>query len=491
MPKDKWPVYDWPKQLNNLNIHLAGIKGTGMCALAEVLMAAGARVSGSDVAEQFYTDQILDELGISAEPFCAEALGSAEVLVHSAAYDQSNPVVAAAYAKKLPVFTYPQVLGALSRQFDSSAVAGVHGKTTTTALTGALLKALGSPATVMAGSAVSGFGNRSTWCGGKQFLVAETCEYRRHFLYFSPRRILLTSIESDHQDYYPDQASIRQAFDEFLSTLPPGGELVYCADDPGAQSAARALKASRTDVQLTPYGENADGPWKVRFSPPAPGANRFSLEGADKEFSLQIPGRHIALDAAGAMALARSVAGTVPDNRFYDTAAGALAAFQGSRRRSEITGRTNNILFMDDYAHHPTAIDLTLKGLKEFHPDRRLVVNFQSHTYSRSAALLNEFSRCFSSADILLLQPIYASAREKNEHTGGTFTNEIFTKAIEARRRPGSTLVCSTLDEAAEKLKAILVPGDLFITLGAGNNRPLGIRLYREYSRRYGGEHIQ
>ncbi len=482
MPEQSKSSADWPQNLKNLNVHMAGIKGTGMCALAELLTAEGANVSGSDVEEEFYTDAILTELGISAKPFRAESLNNAAVLVRSAAYNETNPVVKAAMEKELPVFTYPQVLGALSRQFDSSAIAGVHGKTTTTALTGVLLKALKSPATVVAGSAVSGFGDRSTWSGGRRYFVAETCEYRRHFLHYAPRRILLTSIESDHQDYYPDYPSILQAFHEFLQTLPSGGELIYCADDKGACEAAQKLKDSRSDIQITAYGENAGGPWRLTFAPAAPGVNRFRLAGFNMDFSLQIPGRHIALDAAGALALSRSLAKNCSEREFALTASKALHTFRGSRRRSEIIGTAADILFMDDYAHHPTAVALTLKGLKDFHPARRLIVDFQSHTYSRSAALLEEFSRCFSSADILLLQPIYASAREKESTT---LTDAQFQQAIAAMRPEGSTLMCGSLNEAAEKLKKILLPGDLFITLGAGNNRPLSIELFKEYSKEH------
>ena len=480
----------WPADLTNLSIHLAGAKGTGMCALAEILTAAGADLSGSDVEETFYTDAILADLGVPVRPFAAESLGNAELVVRSAAYGEENPVVAAAIAAGLPIFTYPEALGAMSRRFDAAGVAGVHGKTTTTALAGSLLRSLENPSTVVVGSAVSGFGDRSTWSGGTDFLVAETCEYRRHFLHFSPRRIVLTSVESDHQDYYPDYDSIRTAFLEYIASLPEGGQLIYCADDAGASETAAAAAADRPDLVLIPYGESAPGSWKVEFAAPAAGENRFRVAAFDTDFMLQVPGRHVVLDAVAALALAWQLESVrrggadespVSNPRAGDFAvrcADALAAFRGSRRRSEIIGEARGILFMDDYAHHPTAIAATLGGLKAFHPDRRLVVNFQSHTYSRTAALFKEFTRSFPAADVLLLQPIYASARES--HDGG-ITGESFAQATADERGDRMTLYCETLEAAAGRLRNILRPGDLFITLGAGNNRPLALDLFAEY----------
>ena len=480
----------WPDSIKELSIHLAGVKGTGMCALAEILTAAGALLSGSDVDEVFYTDAILAELGVPVRPFAAESLGDAQLLVRSAAYGEENPVVEAAMDAGLPIFTYPEALGAISRGFDASGIAGVHGKTTTTALAGSLLRALESPSTVVVGSAVSGFGDRSTWSGGSDYLVAETCEYRRHFLHFAPHRIVLTSVEPDHQDYYPDYQSIRTAFLEYIASLPPGGQLIYCADDAGAAETAASAAADRPDLVLIPYGESAPGPWNVAFAAPAAGENRFRVAAFGNEFTLKVPGRHVVLDAAAALALAWSLennrrggggespAGNPRAEDFAARCAGALAEFRGSRRRSEIIGEAGGILFMDDYAHHPTAIAATLGGLKEFHPDRRLVVNFQSHTYSRTAALFNDFIRSFPAADVLTLQPIYASARETD--TGG-ITGESFAEAAAAQRGGRMTLYCESLEAAADSLRRILRPGDLFITLGAGNNRPLALDLFAEY----------
>lgn len=461
-------------------VHLVGAKGTGVCALAEILVARGARVSGSDTNEEFYTDRILRQLGIPVEPFeTAKLASNTDFVIRSAAYDDNNPIVLEAMNRGLPVLDYPVALGLLSETCDASAIAGVHGKTTTTAIAGTILKHLNSPATVLVGSAVSSFGDRSTWQGGEDFLVAETCEYRRHFLHFSPKRIVLTNVESDHQDYYPDYESIRNAFVEFICQLPSGGSLIYCFDDPGAREIAGIVMKKKALVKLIPYGETAKGPWSLTVLPPVSGCNRFKLSAFPVEFSLSIPGRHNALNAAAALCLVHSMLSEL-DASSIEHALKAIAEFRGSRRRSEIIGTARGILIMDDYAHHPTAIRATLQGLKEFYPDRRLAVDFMPHTYSRTAALMNEFADSFMDADLLGLHPIYASARE-------VFTTEVSGRELAektAYRRPGKTTVFhENFDAALSWWKKNLRDGDLFLTLGAGNNFILGQKLFGDLTK--------
>ena len=455
-------------------VYLVGIKGTGMCALAELLTARGAHVKGCDVSQEFYTDSILAELNARVSSFEEAALpGDTHAVIRSDAYGEDHPMVVEALERGLPVYSYPEVLGMMSRGIDASAVAGVHGKTTTAALAGTLMKAFGLRGTAVAGSAAANFGNRSVWRGGDEFLVAETCEYRRNFLHFRPNRIVLTSVESDHQDCFPDYAGIRDAFAEFAGTLPEGGQLIYCGDDEGAREVAALVGEGRPDIRMVPYGASVRGEWKVDFAAPSPGVNSFRIAALNREFHLALPGRHIALDAAAALALVYSIAPRLDPAR----AAEALADFRGSRRRSEIVGEARGVLVMDDYAHHPTAIAATLGGLKDFHPQRRLVVDFMPHTYSRTAAMLDEFAAAFHHADLLILHPIYASAREVSR--GGVRGEDLKDRA-ESLRHGRITLFHSTLDESRGFLGSELRPGDLFITLGAGNNWPLGRRILQE-----------
>jgi UDP-N-acetylmuramate--alanine ligase len=461
-------------------VYFIGIKGTGMCALAELLHNSGFNISGSDRHEIFYTDSILKELGIPYyESFAPEHIPSeADLVIRSAAYSRdSNSEITEAEKRGIPVLKYTDALGAYSALFDSCGIAGVHGKTTTTAIAGILIRAAGLPARVLAGSAVNGFGNRSTLSLGNKYFVAETCEYRRHFLAFHPRRIILTSVESDHQDYYPTYESIRDTFIAYTKLLPAGGELIYCADDPGASEVAESVNKGM--VKLTPYGVNAAGDFKIVSLQTGEERIAVRVAGFPMELKLRLPGRHIALDAVAALALTDSLVkaeygGWTSEK--HKSVRQALEDFRGSRRRQEILGEEGGILFMDDYGHHPTAVRTTLEGLREFYPKHRLVLSFMSHTYTRTAALLDQFAASFKTADLVVLHKIYGSARE--EYRGGVTGHTLFEKTKELRN--GVYYIEEPM-EAAELLKGILKPGDLFITMGAGDNWKLGKVLFDYY----------
>jgi UDP-N-acetylmuramate--alanine ligase len=478
-------------------VYFVGLKGTGTCALAELLHNSGVRVSGSDRNEVFYTDGILRELGIP----CYESFDPSHIhpetdlVIYSAAYSpETNPELRKALDLGIPLLKYPDALGAYSAGFDASGIAGVHGKTTVTAMAGVLAKGAGLPAQVLAGSAVSGFGGRSTLNLGDTYFIAETCEYRRHFLAFHPRRIVLTSVESDHQDCFPTYEAIRDAFLEYTAKLPPGGELFFCADNPGAGEVAE--KAARTGRGIIPYGFSAPGPFGITGCAVSEERMTVRLRGKETggrfpaELVLRVPGRHNALNAAAALALTDSLVraefgegGWTEERR--ENARRALEGFRGSKRRSEILGEYGGVLFMDDYGHHPTAVKTTLEGLREFYPQRRIVLSFMSHTYTRTAALLDDFASSFDAADLLFLHKIYGSARE--EYRGGVTGRTLFEKARALRDR---VYYADEPLEAAETLKKTLRPGDLFLTMGAGDNWKLG-RLLADYYRSESAGRIQ
>jgi UDP-N-acetylmuramate--alanine ligase len=468
-----------PESLAGFRVHLVGIKGTGMAALAEILSARGARVTGSDTTETFYTDEVLRRLSIPfTEGFSEKNLPTdVQLVVHSAAYrPEDNPELAAAVRRGLTSVLYPEALGLLSARSDASGVSGVHGKSTTTALCGVILKAWGFPATVLVGAEVPAFGSRSTLVQGDRYLVAETCEYRRHFLHFHPERIVITSIEPDHLDYFRDLEDILSAFETYGRSLPFAGTVVYCADDPGASAAAARIFKRRDDLLMVPYGRRAEGDFRLTELEEGEGRSRFSLAGVPGAFALRIPGEHSVLNAAAALALAsrlweREHGGMRGVD--YAAAAGALESFTGSRRRSEIVGEAGGVLFMDDYAHHPTAVEKTLAGIRRFHPCRRLIVDFMSHTYSRTRALLAEFGKCFGPADMVILHRIYASAREADPATG---LDEDLHR--EVARNHARVLYFAEPSEAVPFLTTELRPGDLFITMGAGDNWKIGRQLF-------------
>ncbi len=473
-----------PESVTGLGIYFVGIKGTGMAALAELFHLRGARVSGSDREERFYTDAILQTLGIPyTEHFLAGNVPEeTDILIYSAAYDPaSHPEIVEARRRQVPVMSYTRALGEVSASVPSAGIAGVHGKTTTTALAGVIADAVELPAFVLAGSAVPAFGPGSVMVRGESYFIAETCEYRRHFLDFHPGWLVFTSIEADHLDYFNGYEDVLSAFVEYGRNLPPGGTLIYCSDDTGASAAAGMLETERNDLRFVPYGFSAAGDYRITGRRVEKERNIFSLACGSGSCALRIPGEHIALDAVAAFALVREMKGheafDAVDTGFISR---ALENFTGSRRRSEIIGECGGILFIDDYGHHPTEISRTLAGYREFYPDRRIIVDFMSHTYSRTEALLEGFASAFSDADEVILHRIYASARE----AVGAIDGRRLYKEL-CGRRGGVSYFEEPLD-ALEHLATYLKAGDLFVTMGAGNNWVLGKELYKIISERSG-----
>mgnify|MGYP000897598228 CR=1 FL=1 len=465
-------------------IHLVGIKGTGMCAMAEFLHHEGVTITGSDTTEVFYTDALLSRIGVIPKVFSEFNINDEiDTVIYSAAYDPKvhNELVKAE-SLGIRMLSYPQALGEISKTRLSASICGVHGKTTTTGIAGTIAGALNLPAAIIAGGAISSFNNSSILHFGEKILIAETCEYRRHFLNYHPNFILLTSVESDHQDYYPDYASIRDAFLEFCMSLPLGGTLVYCRDDPGAVDVATRINSLRDDLEIVSYGFSENADIRINEHTFSDGLQKFKITlfpGID--FSIPIPGLHTILDFTGAMLLNtllfKKVNGKAPSAGDIAQCVMAMGKFGGAKRRSEFIGAENNIYVYDDYGHHPTAIKKTLKGFRDFFPKRRIIVDFMSHTYSRTKALFNEFSEAFSDADIVVTHKIYASAREVRDTdiSGKMLANEIQKKTQK------QVLFFEEPLDAVDALADLLKPGDLFITMGAGNNWQIGTELMKRW----------
>lgn len=472
------PIF--PENRSNMRIHLVGAKGAGVSALAEFL--ADARLSASDTEESFYSDAVLKSIGIEVRLFNEDNITSdIDLVIHSAAWNpETHPELKKAVSLGIPLLTYPQALGAYSRAHNSAGICGVHGKTTSSAFAGIIAKALGIPAGILAASSVRDFGNRSTLQLGEKYFIAETCEYRRHFLNFHPDRILLTSVESDHQDYYPDYRSILEAFVEYLDSLPSNGTIVYCADDPGA---VEAVSLAKKGPRLIPYGFDAEGPYRILSCNLVDSQLTFRLAiDPDLEFRIGLSGKYLVQNATGALALCIDIAqaeGMKADRAMLERVGKELGAFSGLKRRSEIIGRAGGILFMDDYAHHPSAIRQSLSGLVDFYKPNRLIVSFMSHTYTRTAALFDEFAKAFSSADLIIYHDIYSSAREKpiDWLAGDALSKEI---AKQGKR----TIYYPKPMDALPYLLSELKKGDLFVSMGAGDNWQLSEAAFKSIAER-------
>jgi UDP-N-acetylmuramate--alanine ligase len=261
-----------------------------------------------------------------------------------------------------------------------------------------------------------------------------------------------------------------------LFALPEKGILIYNKDNPGAAGVAHEAKKYRQDIRFIPYGKSAEGRFRITDIGLSSGTVRFSLAGIPGDFSLSVPGEHTVSNAAAATALSvlllEKENGILTESDIAGIRRG-LKIFRGSKRRSEIIGEAGGILFLDDYAHHPTAIHTTLKGYREFFPGKRIVVDFMSHTYSRTKELLPEFGVSFSSADEVILHKIYASAREKNDKS---ITGKDLYQEVAKHHRDVHYI--HNLEEAIPFLKGILRPGDLFVTMGAGDNWKIGSTLF-------------
>ncbi len=479
----------------NKHVHFVGIKGTGMVALVELLHAKGAVITGSDVSERFYTDEILEKLNIKALPFSRENITEdVDYVIYSSAYSsEKNPDLIEAKSKNIPMYLYSEALGLVSQTAFSAGICGVHGKTTTTGFAGTILKYVDLNSQALAGSIISSFDNSCTMTSrsfnpdNKHYFVAETCEYQRHFLSFSPRKILLTSVESDHQDYYPTYESIRDAFVEYIMKLPEGGDLIYCADNSGAVETANIARQKRSDINFIPYGVNAEGDYKLTFGQIKNGRHQFKIDLLG-DCEISVPGDHNLLNACGAAALISRF--LIEDGKriedYKDRIKEGLVKFSGGKRRSEVIARTKTpngqeLILIDDYGHHPTAINTTLKGFRDFYSGHKIIVDFMSHTYSRTQALLEEFASSFKYADTVIINKIYGSARE--DASKATVTGEVL--AEHARKYHSNVIYAQEFEQAADVVYKLLQEdsgkeypdGYLFVTMGAGDNWKVGSKL--------------
>ncbi len=449
------------------NIYFVGIKGWGMTALAQVLKGMGKAVSGSDVAEVFLTDQILRDLDIPFyESFEENHISSnTDMIVASAAWTDENNEIREAKRQNIPIYTYPQALGLLSETQKSIGIAGTHGKTTTTALLGLAMINAGLDPNVIVGSQVPQFSNKNAHIGSGEYLVAETCEYRRHFLNFHPQAIIITNIEEDHLDYFQDLQDIIRAFKEYVNRLPSNGVLVACIDSPGVQELLEQIE--RTDIHIVTYGESANAEFRLANHTIGEEKQSFQIIISQQEqhvFEMCIPGKHNCLNATAVIAMTLSLPLNRDKEQLITHLQQTVREFKSTTRRLQYLGQFNEALVYDDFGHHPTEIAATLRALKDFYPQRKIIVSFMPHTYTRTAALLDSFAQAFTDADQVLINDIYASAREKpiDNVTGKRLAEEA------SKYHPHALYV--PVDQVANYVQNNSHSPTLFLTIGAGDN---------------------
>lgn len=437
-------------------IHFVGIGGIGMSGIAEVLLTLGFDVTGSDLREG---EAVARLRGLGARVVvghAAEHVGDADVVVRSTAVGEDNVECAEALRRGVPVIRRAEMLAELMRLKNGVAVAGSHGKTTTTSMLAAVLHEGGLDPTIVIGGRLDRLGGTNARLGKGDYLVAEADESDGSFMLLSPTVALVTNIDPEHLDHWGSAEVLERAFLDFANKVPFYGFTVLCADHPVVQ---RMMPHVRRRVITYGFARHAD----VRAAHVrAEGTRtRFDVWIGDEEvgtLTLDMPGRHNVVNALGAVAVAHEL--QVP----FEAVQRGLDGFTGVQRRFTVRGEADGVLVVDDYGHHPVEIEATLAAAAEGFPDRRVVAVFQPHRFSRLAALWSDFCGSFNQADEVVVCPVYAAGEAA---VPGVDHNRF---AAELRNRGHrSTVAVDDLDAAVAHLDATVAPGDLVITLGAGS----------------------
>ena len=442
-------------------VHLVGIGGVSMCPLAEVLRGMGLTVQGSDMSESD-TVKHLRSLGITvAVGHNAENLGDCDFVVRTAAVHDSNPEIAGAVARGIPVYERAQAWGAIMQHYPNAlCVSGTHGKTTTTSMCTHIFMAAQADPTVMIGGTLpllhSGYR-----VGQGDTIILESCEYCNSFLSFYPTVAVILNVEADHLDFFKDLNDIEHSFHRFAELVPAAGHVIVNADNEGAMDSVKGL-----EHPVFTFGLDHPADCTAANLTDVDGAPSFDILVRGQHYAhvtLQVYGHHNVLNALAAASAAYAL--DIPGKAVEE----GLAAFTGAGRRFEHKGTYNGAEVYDDYAHHPDelhALLTTARGLGY----QRVVVAFQPHTYTRTAKLFDHFVEELKLADVAILAEIYA-AREQN--TLGISSADL------CRNIPGS-VYCSTLDKVADRLREVARPGDLILTVGAGDIYRAGEKLLKK-----------
>lgn len=454
--------------------HFIGIGGAGMSGLARVLHDRGVIVTGSDLKASRYA-AALQEAGVTVHiGHAAENLGDPEVVVVSSAIPESNPEVKAARERNIPIWPRAKMLAHIAGEDACVAVAGTHGKTTTSSMMATVLDGIGLDPTFLIGGELNDMGANAR-CGGGGHCVVEADESDGSFLYLNPRVSIITNVEADHLDHYGSFEAVVETFGQFIERTPSSGAVVVCADDPGLVALAR----ERSSAPVITYGfaEDAD----VRCASPVRHGmgHRFTVHlegGRSVQAAVSVPGIHNVLNGTGVLAAVSALELDV------EAAAAVLGAFSGVRRRFDHVGEAAGVTVVDDYAHHPTEVRATLAAAKDAGFGRVWVV-FQPHRYSRTQALGRDFGEAFGDADKVVLMDVYSAGEAPIPGVSG---KTLLHAMLEHEPRTQAAYFPHR-DEIEGYLADRVRPGDLVMTMGAGDVTTLGAGIVRAITGRSGG----
>ncbi len=455
------------------HIHLIGIGGTGLSAIAKLLKESGYHVSGSDQVIGPLASTLIS-LGITVyEGHRAENIIGADTIVQSSAVSADNPEILAARAAGIPVYKRSEFLGSLLAGKTGIGVAGTHGKTTTTSMITWMLTALGRDPSYIVGGVIKGLDSNAHAGSGVEFVI-EADEYDRMFLGLHPQIAVITNMEHDHPDCFPTPQDYHQAFLQYARSVKPGGMVLICADDQTALSLRNGIS---TDVQSFTYGTRPDSTYLAENIHLIDGYYHFEMvknilgkkEILAKDVHLIPPGQHNVQNAVAALAVADLL------NLDPSQAAAALATYPGSGRRFEVVDVVNGITLIDDYAHHPTEIAATLSAARSRFANKRIWAVWQPHTYSRTKLLEDAFAASFEKADQVIVTEIYAS-REKNQ----AYSSAQVASLIPHQKAK----YLRTLQETSEYLLTHLQSGDILVVLSAGDADQINRQLRQQLSER-------
>ncbi len=435
-----------------------------MSGIAEVLLNLGYQISGSDLKISPVTERLMALGATTFEGHTAANIAGADVVVTSSAISVSNPEVAEARRLHVPVIQRAEMLAELMRLKYGIAIAGMHGKTTTTSMVAAVLAAGGLDPTVVVGGRVDAMGSNAR-LGKSQYLVAEADESDRSFLKLSPILSVVTNIDREHMDCYRDMRDVRRTFLEFMERVPFYGVIVGCNDDPILR---RLLP--RVHRRVTTYGTTDGSNFLIRMKSPAAAPqngplSRFSVSYKEKdlgEFTLHVPGTHNVLNATAAIAVGTAL--DIPTDQIRS----ALDGFRGVDRRFQLKGKVAGVSVIDDYGHHPTEIKVTLAAARQC-GFRRVHVIFQPHRFTRTRDLMDDFSIAFSDADTLCVLDIYPASEKPIE---GVTAEALASRIVETGKK--AVVYSSSFQNAVATVTAVAEPGDMVLTLGAGSVSQLG-----------------